>query len=98
MAVGVFGFLLIIPWIGAIFKVFFDSKAENRQWLHIWFLQTTVMNMVTGSIWAASSLFVCLSLVLGGGRVVDHVKGAKKKRRKSRRRSRSTRNLLEDGF
>jgi O-antigen ligase len=101
MAVGIFGFLLIIPWIGALFKVFFDSQAENRQWLHIWFLQTTVMNMVTGSIWAASSLFVCLSLVLGGGKVLSHShsrSARNSRRRKRRRKSRRKADFVSEGY
>lgn len=99
MAVGIFGFLLIVPWICALFKVVIDSKAEDRQWLHIWFLQTTVMNMVTGSIWAASSLFVCLSLVLGGGKVLSKTSSSRRNRRKKRRRkTRRVRGFAEEGF
>lgn len=96
MAVGIFGLLFIIPWIVALFKVIVDSKADNRLWLHVWFLQTTSMSMVTGSIWAASGLFVCLSLVLGGGKVVGHTRESKKNHRRFRKKSRRSRRLVSD--
>jgi hypothetical protein len=84
MAVGMFGFLLLIPWIFAIL-----NKSDDSQWLYLWFIQTSVMNMFTEAIWSGSSLFVCLCLILGSG----SGKQSRKKRRRRRRRKSSNLSL-----
>jgi hypothetical protein len=89
MAVGMFGFLLLIPWIFAILKVFVEYKSDDSQWLYLWFIQTSVMNMFTEAIWSGSSLFVCLCLILGSG----SGKQSRKKRRRRRRRKSSNLSL-----
>ena len=87
MAVGVFGLLFIVPWMFALVKIIVDSKDDDRQWLYLWFLQTTVMNMFTEAIWAGSSLFICLCLVLGGGELTKTRSRSRSKRRRRKRRS-----------
>jgi O-antigen ligase len=84
MAVGLFGFLLVIPWLFAILKTIVDYQNEDSQWLYVWFIQTSVMNMFTEAIWAGSSLFICLCLVIGSG--TQKRKDKKRKRRRRRRR------------
>lgn len=89
MAVGVFAILLVIPWIAALIKIFTDSASDNNQWLYVWLLQTSTMNMFTEAIWSGSGLFICLFLVLGLGKAAPRV--ARRRRRRRRRKSSSQR-------
>lgn len=95
MAVGIFAIFLVIPWLAALGKIFIDTKADEKQWLYLWFLQTTVMNMFTEAIWSGTGLFICLFLVLGSG------SGSKNPARENRmrgKRKRRRRREVHSGY
>lgn len=102
LAVGIFSILLLVPWVFALGKIAFVASGDNVQWLYVWFLQNSVMNMFTEAIWSGSSLFVCLFLVIGvnGQGNSQMSKKYSKSRRRKRRTSRKkrTRPLSEEAY